>query len=123
MASKTTTALPSDGTDIGLLWTKAVEDYMKKTGRKMDYMKARGISDVMSMTEGSLKSFKGFRHDDSKTDRVRSAFGNHLGNMQKVISGFETIGSAAGAFPPAMPVGIVFAACGHLLSVRSHFEY
>ncbi|KAJ4294462.1 hypothetical protein N0V90_008153 [Kalmusia sp. IMI 367209] len=36
-------------------------------------------------------------------DKVRSAFGNHLENMQKVVNSFEMIGSAAGAFPPAMP--------------------
>jgi hypothetical protein len=34
------------------------------------------------------------------------------------MSGLEKIGTAAGVFPPAMPVGIVFGACGRLLSVR-----
>lgn len=117
MAIKEPASLRSDATDLGALWTNAVDDYMKKTGKQMDHLRARSIDDVMKVTEKSMKVFGGFRHDDSKVDKVRSAFSRHLGDMQKAISGIEMVGAAAGAFPPAMPVGIVFAACGHLLSV------
>lgn len=109
-------SLQSDTTDLGALWTNAVKDYMKKTGNNLDHLQARSISDVINVTEGSLKAFGGFRHDDGKVDNVRSAFSRQLEDIQKVVSGLEMIGTAAGAFPPAMPVGIVFAACGHLLS-------
>lgn len=107
-----------EGTDLGQLWTKAVQDYLKKTGKDLSRdLAARSIGDVMKSTEGSMQSFQGFRHKGDKVDKVRSAFGRHLDGMQKCMKGIETIGAAAGAFPPAMPVSIVFAACGHLLSV------
>jgi len=38
------------------------------------------------------------------------------------VTGLEVVGAAAGAFPPAMPVGLIFAACGHLLDVSAYFE-
>ena len=36
------------------------------------------------------------------------------------VTGLEVVGAAAGAFPPAMPVGLIFAACGHLLDVSAY---
>ena len=46
--------------------------------------------------------------------------GNHLGNMQKCVDGIAVVGAAAGAFPPAMPVGLVFSAASRLITVSIH---
>ncbi|KAF2683373.1 hypothetical protein K458DRAFT_389990 [Lentithecium fluviatile CBS 122367] len=116
MARNELASLHSGATDLGALWTRAVDDYMKKTGKKMSHLGAQNMAAVMKTTESSLQVFGGFRHNDGKVDKVRSAFSRHLEDMQTVINGLESIGTAAGAFPPAMPVGIVFSTCGHLLS-------
>lgn len=104
-------------TDLGTLWTEAVKDYAQKTGHNIEHMASQNLNDVMAATSKELKTFGGFRHDGGKVDKVRSAFQGHLGNIQKCVDGLQMVGAAAGAFPPAMPVGIVFSACGRLLSV------
>jgi hypothetical protein len=105
-------------TDLGVLWIKAVKDYVKKTGNNIELMASQSLDDVIATTNKELKAFGGFRHDGSKVDKVRSAVRAHLDAIQACVSGLEQIGTAAGVFPPAMPVGIVFGACGRLLSVR-----
>jgi hypothetical protein len=106
-----------DATDLGALWTQAVEAYQKKTGLDLKLDNVRTMQDVMNATEGQMKKFGGFRNSETKVGKVRHAFGSQIGNMQKVMNGIQMVGQAASAFPPAMPVGIVFAACGHLLNV------
>ncbi|ORY05487.1 hypothetical protein BCR34DRAFT_604521 [Clohesyomyces aquaticus] len=109
-------APPSEESDLASLWARAVTDYEKKTGSKLSHMKVASLSQVMDGAQNSLERFQDKRHDGGKVDRVRNAFGNHLDGMQKFMAGVEAIGAAAGAFPPAMPVGIVFMAAGRLLS-------
>jgi hypothetical protein len=118
MSSKAQSGAQDGGTDLGTLWTAAVQDYCKKTGKDLSRdLSARSMADAIKATESSLQSFQGFRHKGDKVDKVRSAFGRHLDGMQKCMNGIQMVGAAAGAFPPAMPVGLVFAACGHVLSV------
>ncbi|KAF2107480.1 hypothetical protein BDV96DRAFT_653821 [Lophiotrema nucula] len=127
MASKgRNLAPPSETSDLASLWARAVSDYEKKTGSKLAHMKVESLSQVMDGAQSSLERFQDKRHPGSSVDRVRNAFGNHLGGMQKFMAGVEAIGAAAGAFPPAMPVGIVFMAAGRLLSafagVKADFD-
>ena len=103
-----------DATDLGILWTRAVDKYTQKTGQKLAHLRGQSISDVMQTTAVEKKRFESYRHDNGKLDKVRAAFGRHLDGMQKCLDGVQTIGEAASAFPPAMPVGIIFAACGHM---------
>ena len=44
----------SAATDLGALWTKAVDDYMKKTKRNMSHMRAQNMGEVMKKTEKSM---------------------------------------------------------------------
>lgn len=122
MASKAPNGPKSEATDLGSLWKRAIDDYFEKTGKNLSHMKAQNIGAVMDMTKDSMQTFQGKRHNGEKVDKVRSAFGRHLGGMQMCMRGIQAVGNAAGAFPPAMPVGIIFAACGHLLSVRYHLD-
>lgn len=115
--------LTSDSpSDLATLWTNAVKDYNAKTGLDLRLETVTTMEDVMKVTNGEMNKFGGFRRDDESKAKiaaaaVRSAFSRHIGDMQKVMACIQQVGEAAAAFPPAMPVGIVFAACGHVLKV------
>ncbi|EUC28300.1 hypothetical protein COCCADRAFT_30414 [Bipolaris zeicola 26-R-13] len=131
---ETQTAKQSTSTDLGRLWTQAISDYNARTGEDLSSMGAQSLDGAMKSLDDGMEKFKGFRHNGSKTSKFRSVIGNSLGDMQKCIDGIAVIGSAAGAFPPAMPVGLVFTAASRLISafagvkadydrVESFFEY
>ncbi|KAF2500664.1 hypothetical protein BU16DRAFT_557121 [Lophium mytilinum] len=103
--------------DLAAIWSVAVREYEKRTGKSMDpkFVKFKNMDEVMKGTEKESQSFGGFRHDGSKVDKVRAAFGNNLGTIQKVLIGIQTVGNVAAVFPPAMPVSLVFTAFGHVL--------
>ncbi|KAI4612829.1 hypothetical protein J4E80_006884 [Alternaria sp. BMP 0032] len=61
-----------------------------------------------------MDEFKGFRNDGSKKASFRSAMGNHLGDLQICIDGFQAVADGANAL--AMPVGLVFTAASRLIS-------
>ncbi|KAH7381195.1 hypothetical protein DE146DRAFT_793188 [Phaeosphaeria sp. MPI-PUGE-AT-0046c] len=109
-------AQQSSSTDLGRLWTQAIKDYKARTGEDLSAMGAQNMAEVMKSTDAGMKRFKGFRDDGSKMSRFRSSIGNHLGDIQKCIDGMAMVGAAAGAFPPAMPVGLVFTAASRLIS-------
>ncbi|KAH7128114.1 hypothetical protein B0J11DRAFT_504607 [Dendryphion nanum] len=106
---------PASESDLGSLWKRAIIDYKSKTGYDLSHMKAASMDGIMQSAQDNLKTFQGKLHDKSKIDKVRTAFGNNLGGMQKCMNCIQAVGAAAGAFPPAMPVGLVFAACGRVL--------
>lgn len=115
----TNLAQQSTSTDLGRLWTQAIKDYNARTGKDLSAMGAQSMAEVMKSTDAGMKRFKGFRDDGSKMSRFRSSIGNHLGDIQKCIDGMAMVGAAAGAFPPAMPVGLVFTAASRLISVST----
>ena len=117
---ETKTPQQSSATDLGRLWTQAISDYNARTGEDLSSMGAPSIDGAMKSLDDSMERFKGFRNDGSKRSKFRSAIGNSLGDMQKCIDGIAAVGAAAGAFPPAMPVGLVVTAAGRLISVRIH---
>ena len=106
-------------TDLGRLWAEAIRDYNVRTKEDLSALGARSVAEVMRQTDTDMKKFKGFRDDGSKMSSFRSAMGNHLGDFQKCIDGFAAVGAAVSAFPPAMPVGLVFTAASRLISVSS----
>ncbi|KAB8227377.1 prion-inhibition and propagation-domain-containing protein [Aspergillus alliaceus] len=101
--------------DIAQLWQRAVEDYEKRTKKSLHLAQFSNIDQVMKGTEGLSNEFKDFRHDRSKTDNVRTALKNNLWLIQKVVNTVETVGSAASAFPPAMPASLIFTAFGQVM--------
>lgn len=108
---------PVSQSDLASLWTRAIIDYKSKTGYDLTHMKAASMDGIMQSATSSLESFQGKLHNKGKVDKVRTAFGNNLDGMRKCMSCISAVGAAAGAFPPAMPVGIIFAACGRVLDV------
>ncbi|CAN9315429.1 unnamed protein product [Alternaria alternata] len=112
-------AQTSSSTDLGRLWEKALEEYREECGENLKGMKASNINEVMNNVNYSMESFGASRHSGGKRDRFRQAMGDHLGSMQKCINGLAEIGAAAGAFPPAMPVGLIFTAASGLISAFS----
>ena len=112
-------AQQSAQTDLGRLWAEAIRDYNARTKEDLSALGARSITEVMRQTDTDMKKSKGFRDDGSKMSSFRSAMGDHLGDFQKCIDGFAAVGAAVSAFPPAMPVGLVFMAASRLISVSS----
>jgi hypothetical protein len=115
MATKT--AQQSTTTDLGRLWAQAIEDYNVTTGEKLSAMGARNVAEVMQRTDADMKNFSGFRHDGGRKSRFRSAMAKHLGDLQTCMDTCAAVGAAVSAFPPAMPVGLVFTAVSGLISV------
>ncbi|CAN9232776.1 unnamed protein product [Alternaria alternata] len=113
-------------TDLGRLWAEAIRDYNARTKEDLSALGARSVAEVMRQTDTDMKKFKGFRDDGSKMSSFRSAMGDHLGDFQKCIDGFAAVGAAVSAFPPAMPVGLVFTAASRLISafagVRAEYD-
>jgi len=72
--------------DLAQIWQLAVEEYEKKTKKQLRMAPFKSMEEVMKGTEGLQNSFKEFRHDKSKTDKVRSAFKDNLWLIQKVRS-------------------------------------
>ena len=63
------------------------------------------MEEAIASTQEQQKAFSNFRHDKSKVDAVRSAFGNNLVLIEKIVKGAKMAADVAGAFPPALPVG------------------
>ncbi|CRL18879.1 Ribosomal protein S16, conserved site [Penicillium camemberti] len=101
--------------DLAQLWQRAVEDYEKRTKKSLHLGKFSNIDQIMKGTEGLSNDFKDFRHDRSKTDNVRTALKNNLFLIEKVVKTVEVVGSAASAFPPAMPASLIFTAFGQVM--------
>jgi hypothetical protein len=87
MATATKTvngALGPPESDLAQLWQAAVEEYEKKTKTSLRMSPFKSVEEVMKGTEGMSQKFKDFRHDQGKTDKVRTAFKNNLWLIQKV---------------------------------------
>jgi hypothetical protein len=81
--------------DLAQIWQTAVEEYEQRTKKKLTLAPFRNMEQVMKGTEGLEKGFKDWRHDQSKTDKVRSAFKNNLWLIQKVVTTVQMVGNAA----------------------------
>ena len=113
------TTKPPDGqaTDVGSLWEYAVIKYCKKTNHNLSHLKAASIAEVKAAADRESESFSHFRHNNEKVAKVRSAVGGYLDAMEKCVGIMTSASTSASAFPPAIPVNIVFAATGRVLSV------
>ncbi|KAF7178169.1 hypothetical protein CNMCM7691_006841 [Aspergillus felis] len=101
--------------DLAQLWQSAVEDYEQRTKKSLRLVQFSNVNQIMKGTEGLSDEFEEFRHDRSKTDNVRTAFKNNLWLIQKVVDTVQVVGTAASAFPPAMPASLIFTAFGQVM--------
>ena len=85
-------------------------------------MGVKNVDDVMRQTNAAMEEFEGFRNDGSKRASFRSAMGNHLGDLQICIDGFQAAADGANAFP-LVPVGLVVTAASRLISVSINTHY
>lgn len=81
--------------DLAQLWQEAVDDYEKKTGKRLQSGKFRSMDEVMGGTEDLSNKFKGFRDDKSKVSKVRTAFKNNMWLIQTIVNTIQTVGNAA----------------------------
>jgi len=83
------------GTDLAQLWEKAIDEYEKKTKKSLKRSPVRSMEEVIKSTEEETKDFKAFRHDGGKADKIRTAFKNNMGLIQKVVGAIQILGNAA----------------------------
>ncbi|KAF1958308.1 hypothetical protein CC80DRAFT_559231 [Byssothecium circinans] len=114
---------PEEATDLASLWSRAVKEYESTTNADLSKMKAqstehvvRNVTEMMDEVEKRSDKFLSFRHKKDKVSKAREAIGKHLDSMQTCVDGISMIGAAASVFPPALPVNLVFAACGRVIS-------
>jgi hypothetical protein len=86
-----------DTSDLATIWKAAVREYEARTGKSMDpqFVTFRNMEEVMRGTEKESQIFGGFRREPGKVAKVRTAFGNNLGTIQKVLNGIEAVGYVA----------------------------
>ncbi|KAL6811852.1 WD40-repeat-containing domain protein [Trichoderma camerunense] len=109
-------ALTQDVSGLAALWESAVVEYTKNTGKNLCMDRSRTMADVMRDTRQKLEAFEAYRHSNTKTDKVRSAFSRNLETIHKVLIGVNMVGNGAGLiFPPAMPASLLFSAFGYVL--------
>ncbi|KAJ5749249.1 uncharacterized protein N7511_010945 [Penicillium nucicola] len=101
--------------DLTQLWEAAVEEYEKETGHSLQLNGFNSMEEIMKGTESMYSKFKAFRNDQSKVSKVRTAFKNNMWLIQNIVDTVQSVASAASAFPPAMPVSLIFTAFGQVM--------
>lgn len=81
--------------DLASLWETAILDYEARTGKSLKMAPFRSMDDVIQGTENQVQNFKGFRHQGTKADKVRTAFKNNLWLIQKVVNTIQIVGATA----------------------------
>ncbi|PWY95369.1 hypothetical protein BO94DRAFT_553278 [Aspergillus sclerotioniger CBS 115572] len=104
------------GTDLAQLWTAAVAEYEKETGKSLRLGAFKNMDEAMKGTEGLTQKFKNFRSNKSKSAKVRTTFQNNLWLIQKIVNAAQVVGTnLSSAFPAAMPASLIFAALGQVM--------
>jgi hypothetical protein len=64
----------AEATDLGSLWSRALEDYKKATGDDLNHLKAESLDEISRAAEQNADEFSEFRHkvnEDEKGDKGR----------------------------------------------------
>ena len=81
------------GTDLTQLWTAAVADYEKETGKSLRLGAFKNMDEAMKGTEDLTQKFKDFRSNNSKVAKVRTAFQNNMWLIQKIVNTAQMVGA------------------------------
>jgi len=81
--------------DLAKLWQDAVVEYEQRTKQSLRLAPILNMEDVMKSTEYLSDKFKDFRHDKSKTDKVRTVFKNNMWLISKVVHTVQVVGGVA----------------------------
>ena len=93
--NKSRMSVTDDVTDLGALWNQGLDEYTVKTGVNLKLPHYNNMSDAMTVATKQMDEFSRFRHNEGKVDKVRSAFGRHLSDIQKATVVVQTVASAA----------------------------
>ncbi|CAG8978789.1 hypothetical protein HYALB_00011054 [Hymenoscyphus albidus] len=74
---------------LGNLWSDAIATYERRTGQTLSLGQMKNLDEVIKGIEKQTEKLGDFRHDKGKTDK---------------------------AFPPAVPVGLIFCALGQVMN-------
>lgn len=92
-----------DSSDLAELWNEALDDFKTKTKLDLTKFHYKSMEEAIASTKQQEEQFSAFRHDKGKVDAVRTAFGNNLKLIQKIVTGAKMAADAASVFPPAIP--------------------
>lgn len=76
--AQTTEGSPQDASDLARLWNDALTDFKGKTSLDLTKFQFKSMQEAIDSTKSQAIDFGMFRHDKSKVDAVRTAFGNNL---------------------------------------------
>ncbi|KAL1634037.1 hypothetical protein SLS56_002629 [Neofusicoccum ribis] len=95
MVTMTFSELSGDTSDIGDLWTKAIEDYCRTTERDIKQFRHLSNTDaLLREQEEELSRFSKFRHNGQTTDKLRHLVSK---NSDLIMSAAKQISAAASA--------------------------
>ncbi|KAM0715393.1 hypothetical protein Q7P37_008891 [Cladosporium fusiforme] len=94
---------PEDTSDLAALWNEALLQFKSRTGRDLGAFQFKSMQEAIDATKSQADSFGAFRHDQGKVDKVRTAFGNNLKSIERIVSGAKMAADTAAVFPPAIP--------------------
>jgi tetratricopeptide (TPR) repeat protein len=94
---------PEDASDLAQMWNEALEDFKGKTKLDLTKFQFNSMEEAIASTKQQQDGFATFRHDKGKVDAVRSAFGNNLRTIERIVSTTKMAADAASVFPPAIP--------------------
>lgn len=75
-----------DASDLAELWQKALDDFQGSTKLDLKAMRFKSMEEAMESADQQAKKFNKFRHNDGKVDKVRSALGDNLELIEKIIN-------------------------------------
>jgi fungal STAND N-terminal Goodbye domain len=76
---------PATTTDVGTIWKAAIEQYEKITKVKIEFLaRANNVDEILAEIHKREKNFKDYRHDGSKSDKIRSFARKSLGSIEKL---------------------------------------
>lgn len=101
-------ALMDDRTDIARIWEEALDNYngVAKVDMRALLSNTKSVSSIVMEQQRQLDSFRAYRHDDGKLDKLRSFISSNADIIQDAASMVASAASAA--FPPSLAILTAF---------------
>lgn len=101
-------ALVDNRTDIARIWEEALDNYngVAKVDIRALLSNKKSVSSIVMEQQRQLDSFRAYRHDEGKLDKLRSFISSNADIIQDAAS--MVAGAASAAFPPSLAILTAF---------------
>lgn len=101
-------ALVDKRTDIARIWEEALDNYngVAKVDIRALLSNKKSVSSIVMEQQRQLDSFRAYRHDEGKLDKLRSFISSNADIIQDAAS--MVAGAASAAFPPSLAILTAF---------------